>query len=79
MLTHAPCLYCNQPLRLTLAGWLHPNGQNYAPDGHCGTPNRTKLTERESGRACFRAPTGRGGRRRVGPARSLSGRAARRR
>ncbi|GAJ22354.1 unnamed protein product, partial [marine sediment metagenome] len=47
MLTDAPCLYCDQPLHLTLAGWLHPDGQNYAPDGHCGTPNRDKASREE--------------------------------
>lgn len=50
MPTTAPCHWCTQPLTLTLDGWKHPDGQTYAEDGHCATPDRDK-TSREGKRA----------------------------
>lgn len=57
MITHATCLWCQQPIELTLNGWVHQDGQSYAENGHCAMPDRNKppYTEKE-GRACFRAP-----------------------
>jgi len=63
MLTHAPCLYCNQPLHLTLDGWKHPDNQTYAHDGHCATPNRDKISREEKRAGLFPASRSRGGRR----------------
>lgn len=45
--TRAPCLYCHLPLHLTLHGWKHPDGQQYAEDGHCATPDRDKTSTEE--------------------------------
>jgi len=55
MQIRAPCLWCNQPLRLTLDGWKHPNGQAYAEDGHCATPNRNKISREEKRAGLFPA------------------------
>jgi len=60
----APCLWCNQPLHLTLDGWKHPDGKIYAPDGHCATPNRNKPCVEGKRAGLFPASPPRGGRRR---------------
>lgn len=55
MITHAPCHWCDQPLHLTLDGWKHPDGQTYAQDGHCATPDRDKISREDKRAGLFPA------------------------